>query len=415
MTGVCKTVFLGRKEGFWALQKGNNTMIKKMINLMHYPFLIFQYCVFFIIGKIGKKDKNLWLLSERKYDARDNAWHFFRFLREKHPEINCAFVIDKTSPDFQKVQAIGRCIQPNTIEHYLAFARSEAKISTHIMGNAPDTYRYTMIDRYLNLIKGKKIMLQHGINGNAPIALHYPRARLDLLVCSTVSEYEMIRKEFGHPEGVAQLIGLCRFDKLLLPHEIKRQILIMPTWRIFLRDISNESFMESDYYKCFNGLLTNDAFLSLLEKYDLKAVFYIHIELQSYSSLFNSVSERVEIKTLGEADVQELLMESQLLITDYSSVFFDFAYMDKPVLYWEFDEDVFYSKQYKRGQFDARYDGFGPVIGTKEVKPILDFIEEEEKNNMQVLPMYKERIDRCFSDRHNNNCERTFEAIKGLF
>ena len=390
-------------------------MSGKFINLIQYPVRILQCCFFFVLSKIvGRKNKNLWLVSERKYEARDNAWHFFRYLRENHPEINCAFVIDKDSPDFQKVRAIGRTIQPGTFEHHLAFAASKVKISTHIMGGAPDTYRYTLIDRYLNIIRGKKIMLQHGITGNAPAVLHYPLSRLDLLVCGTVSEYETIKKDFGHPEGVPKLIGMCRFDKLLSQHEVKRQILIMPTWRLTLRDIGDEEFMTSEYYKCFNGLLTNERFISMLEEYDMKAVFYIHFELQPYSKLFETRSDRVEIRTLSDADVQELLMESQLLITDYSSVHFDFAYMDKPVIYWQFDEDEFYSTQYKRGQFDSRRDGFGPVFDTDDIESVLDFIEKEAHSNMKMLPLYKERVEKCFSDRSAKSCEKTFIAIRDM-
>lgn len=40
-------------------------------------------------------------------------------------------------------------------------------------------------------------------------------------------------------------------------------------------------------------------------------------------------------------DVQQLLKESLLLITDYSSVFFDMMYMNKPVIFYQFDENQY--------------------------------------------------------------------------
>ncbi len=61
----------------------------------------------------------------------------------------------------------------------------------------------------------------------------------------------------------------------------------------------------------------------------------------------------------------EILTDSSLLVTDYSSVFFDFAYMDKPVLYFWFDDENFFA-QYEKGYFNCRKDGFGPVVKTKD-------------------------------------------------
>ncbi|MBR4728056.1 MAG: CDP-glycerol glycerophosphotransferase family protein [Clostridia bacterium] len=389
-------------------------MVKKTINCMHYLWLLVQYGFFFVLSRFTKKYRDLWLFSERTLDARDNAWLLFRHLRTAHPEIPCAFVIDRESPDYEKVRAIGKTIQPGSFEHNLAFAAAGVKISTHIMGFAPDRYRFAILDRYLSLVKGKKVMLQHGVTGNLPAELRFPRARLDLLVCSTVPEYEMVCRDFGHPAGVAQLIGMCRFDQLFSPHEIKRQVLIMPTWRKTLKDLDAEAFLQTDYYRCINGLLSDARLLSILETYDLKAVLYLHFALQHRSSLFRAGSDRVEIRTIHDADIQGLLKESQLLITDYSSVQFDFAYMEKPLLYWQFDEEAFFSTQYGRGQFDYRRDGFGPVIDTADTAPVLDFVEAEARNQMQMLPEYKERSKICFAEKRGDHCEQTFRAIRSL-
>ncbi|MBQ6268070.1 MAG: CDP-glycerol glycerophosphotransferase family protein [Clostridia bacterium] len=389
-------------------------MMKKAINCIHYLWLLVQYGFFFVLSRFTKKDRDLWLVSERTLDARDNAWLFFQHLRTAHPEIPCAFVIDRDSPDYEKVHAIGRTIQPRSFEHHLAFAASRVKISTHIMGFAPDRYRFAVLDRHLALVKGKKVMLQHGVTGNLPKELRFPAARLDLLVCSTVPEYEMICRDFGHPAGVAQLIGMCRFDQLLSPHTVKRQILIMPTWRKTLADLDAQAFVQTDYYQCLNGLLSDPRFLSILETFDLTAVFYLHLALQRMSPLFRAGSDRIEIRTLKDADIQDLLTESQLLITDYSSVHFDFAYMEKPVLYWQFDENAFYTTQYGCGQFDSRRDGFGPVIDTKDAAPVLEFIEAEARNQMQMLPAYRERAKTCFAEKRGDHCEQTFRAIRSL-
>ena len=52
--------------------------------------------------------KELWLVGERGDDARDNGYHFYRYLVEKHPEINARFVITPESKDREKIEKIGR-------------------------------------------------------------------------------------------------------------------------------------------------------------------------------------------------------------------------------------------------------------------------------------------------------------------
>ena len=62
------------------------------------------------------------------------------------------------------------------------------------------------------------------------------------------------------------------------------------------------------------------------------------------------------------------------MITDYSSVFFDFAYMKKPLAYWQFDSERFFAEQYGKGYF--KFDeGFGPLCIQKD--EVIDFIEDK--------------------------------------
>ena len=61
---------------------------------------------------------------------------------------------------------------------------------------------------------------------------------------------------------------------------------------------------------------------------------------------------------------QNLFMDYDLLITDYSSLHFDFATLRKPVIYFQFDREEFYgtSHAYQKGIFDFQKYGFGPVM-----------------------------------------------------
>ena len=45
----------------------------------------------------------------------------------------------------------------------------------------------------------KSALIRHGITSNDLTELHYPNARVDILVCSAVPEYESMVKNYGHP------------------------------------------------------------------------------------------------------------------------------------------------------------------------------------------------------------------------
>lgn len=60
-------------------------------------------------------------------------------------------------------------------------------------------------------------------------------------------EYEYIKQHYGYPEGIVQYTGLCRYDNLN-EFQTKKQLLIMPTWRIY---IDLNYFEESTYYQTY--------------------------------------------------------------------------------------------------------------------------------------------------------------------
>ena len=99
----------------------------------------------------------------------------------------------------------------------------------------------------------------------------------------------------------------------------------MPTWRAYISD--ENQFLESEYYRQWNLLLTDPRLEEYLEQNDLSAIFYPHYEVQKYLHCFHPVSNRIVLADFANYDVQTLLKESKLLVTDYSSVFFDFAYV----------------------------------------------------------------------------------------
>lgn len=365
---------------------------------------------------IRKKHPDLWLISERKDEARDNGFWLYKYIREKYPNIDIVFAINKSSPDYNKVSKLGIVIKHGSVKHWIYYFVASKFITTQKITGAPNAALcYFLI--MSGIIKKTSVFLQHGITKDQTYFLDYNETKFSLFVCAAKPEYEYISKHLHYPTGSVKLVGFCRYDNLYKPDNIqKKQIIIMPTWRKWIAGEFGQSltanFKETEYFIKWNDLLNNSDFINLLEKFDLNIIFYQHSNMQKYTNYFISNNKRVIIADWQHYDVQDLLKESCLLITDYSSIAMDFAYMRKPLMYYQFDQQEFRTKQYQEGYFSYENNGFGEVV--LSVSDLLNKFEEYAKSNFLPIDIYLKRIEQFYAFFDNNNCERTFRAIKYL-
>lgn len=109
---------------------------------------------------------------------------------------------------------------------------------------------------------------------------------------------------------------------------------------------------------------------------------------------------------------QDLLARARVGITDYSSAVFDIAYLQRPVLYFQFDHDEVFSGGhiYKPGYFSYQRDGFGPVAETAdELIANLEAVLSGRED-----PVYAERRDSTFPFRDGGCCERVCQEIEKI-
>ena len=89
--------------------------MKKIIKLGKAAFYLLMLITGFLYGKllaaINPDYRDVWLISERGTDARDNGYWFFRYMQKSHKEKNSYYVIDKSSEDFKKLEQYGHIIQ----------------------------------------------------------------------------------------------------------------------------------------------------------------------------------------------------------------------------------------------------------------------------------------------------------------
>ena len=210
-----------------------------------------------------------------------------------------------------------------------------------------------------------------------------------------------------------KLTGLARYDGL--KNNDKKQILISPSWRRNIAGASkmgtprqhSEAFKESDYFKIYNSLINDSKLIDMAKRTNYKIVYLLHPITSSQIEEFDRNDYVDILQTTDGTNYEKILTESSLMVTDYSGIQFDFAYMRKPILYYHptelqshFDESTAYV--YER-------DAFGPLIDNHEemVRQLCDYM----KDHCRMKQEYVERADRFFAYSDNRNCERIYNTI----
>lgn len=362
--------------------------------------------------------KNLWLVCDNRNEARDNGYWFFKYLCEQHPEQDCVYAISRRSPDYRKVKDLGRVVSYGSLMHWILYLTARANISSQKGGKPNAALCYVL--EVKGIIKNTRVFLQHGIIKDDMDWLHYENTKMRMFVTSTEREYRFLCEKFGYPEGYIVKTGLCRFDNLQSFTVNRKQLLLMPTWRSWISDPTSASkeiedvsdFRSTKYFRAWNSFLNSPELDRLLRENDLTMVFYPHRDMQKYLSYFEKGSERIKMASWPESDVQTLLKESAYLITDFSSIAMDFAYMNKRLMYYQFDYDDFRRGQYAEGYFDYEKDGFGRVCYTLE--DALDEIKNAIAEGLAQPDEYSERRRAFFDLCDDKNCERNYNAVREL-
>lgn len=368
--------------------------------------------------------KNAWLLLDRDNQADDNAEHFYRYLKKNHPEINIFFILRKSSHDWKRLKKEDFNLIPfGSMTHLMALIQAEHLISSHADRYVTDFIPHRF---FKSILKYKFTFLQHGITRD-DISNWLNTKDIDCFVTSTPQEFKSIAGNnslYKFTSNEVALTGLARHDKLLTRGEpTEKVILIIPTWRkSFVGETKKNSaqrtktdtFYQSDYAQHWKSLLHAKELKSLVDKYNYKVVFFPHANMQIYIDWFDA-PKWMEVRThKSDPILQKLFRRAEIMITDYSSVFFEFAVLQKALIYYQFDYDFMYggAQQSQLGYFDFRRDGFGSVcINEKDLLGEIKHLLEQE-GNPDIL--YQNRMIETFPNRDSKNCQRTFNAIQSL-
>ncbi len=366
------------------------------------------------------KRKPVWLISDRIAKADDNGEAFFVYMQNHHKhEVRTFFVVDKSSPDYDRMKQIGSTIGFRGLAHKLL-----VMVSDYIVSSSGDesTFNpfYSRKNFYRDLmVESKFIFLQHGvIKDDLSGWLNRYSKNIYGFITSAKPEWDSIvtNIKYSYPPRNIWLTGLPRFDRL---YDKKQKIItVAPTWREYLLSPGpygwklRPGYTESGYFCFYKNLLSDRRLLDKAKALGYTIAFMPHPNIQPFLSLYE-LPEDIKIWGLDKK-YREMYAISSMILTDYSSVIFDFAVLRKPILYTHFDYEEFRSKEhvYTEGYFDYERDGFGEVEYDLEgtVNRIIEYME----NGCQLKDKYRQRIDNFFAFNDQNNCERVYQKIMEL-
>lgn len=382
---VLKRIFK-RKGAYWT-----SALMFRLLYLVVYPFY---------------RNKEIWLFMDKRETADDNAIHLFKYSIKMKDNIKKYFTISKDSKHFGELKELKNILSFYSIKQRLMFLLSDKIISSHPDESVLNPFFNKNVKLYSGLVNSEKIFLQHGVTKDN-VSRWLRRYDKDLSLLVTVSDREamsFLDHGYNYDEEIIQVLGFPRFDNLN-DESNKRQILVMPSWRRYLENLTIDEIKHSEYFIKFNSLLNDEKLINFLKQKDYKIIFRPHPKVLDFIDLFDSNSQ-VIIDT--DSKYQVLFNNSSLLISDYSSVSFDFAYIKKPVLYYHYADDYHFKESY----FDYEEMGFGEVINSHDnlVETIIDYVD----NGCAMKEEYIKKVENFFKFIDKNNCKRVYESIKKL-
>lgn len=350
-----------------------------------------------ITRKVGRLffGKNVWLISDRGDMAGDNGEALFLFLQNK--PVKAYYAISKDSPDYMRLSATGKVVPYDSFLFRFLLCVSDAYLSSYVfyMENHEET---------------PQIFLQHGVTGSdiSKYINGSSHSNFYIITSGNAEKKSFNEEQYKVRKENLWLTGLPRYDRLY--NKPEKKITVSLTWRKNLLNMSKEEITNSPYFKAYQSILEDDDLITFLENHGYKLCFKMHPMMKEYD-VFDRFHKKAE---LWDESYTDIFGKSDLLITDYSSIAFDFAYLGKPVIYYQFDEESFWSGSHSlsKGYFDYRRDGFGEVATSyEELKAILcSYVE----NACAGKPVFLERVERFFAYRDKNNSERVYHKVLEL-
>lgn len=367
-----------------------------------------------------KKERPIWIFSDRGMAAGDNGEALFRYvmsLSRRSRPADMYFVISRKSKDYRRMKTVGPVLSQSSLRYKLKFLLADKIISSQFDVEVTNPF-IRQGAHYVDLFNFDFIFLQHGIiRHNLSERLNRYAANVRLFITSAEKEYNSIfSNPYYYEKEYILLSGMPRYD--YLKSEPKRKLILAPTYRKYLAKQRTDkngarrydpTFKTSEYRDFYNNFMNDPRLLTALQEAGMTGEFYLH---PAFAAQHRDFNENSNFRVMPfPYDYKTAFREGKMLVSDHSSVVFDFAYLKKPVAYAHFDVKTFFAgHSYTESDFFSdEDDGFGGVY--YDYDTLVEGVIETIKGGCVMDDTYKKRVDDFFYKVDRNNSKRVYEAI----
>jgi hypothetical protein len=360
------------------------------------------------------RKRTIWIYFDKLYKGGDNGEYAYRHARTKRDGIDKYYVLQADCPDAARFKREGvKFVRYMSLWQRLLFLNADIVFTTHINpqnfgGFAGGTERF-----FRGLFRYRLICIQHGLSvQDLSNTLNRVHDSVDVFcLASPVERENLLLPEYDYRPEQLELTGLARYDGL--ESKDKRQILIAPTWRTYLAAPYNmgksraysTAFRDSAYRQLYESLITDPGLIAAAAQYGYRIVMLLHPVTSSQLADFTA-SEHVDvIASTGEFSYEKALTESSLMVTDYSGVQFDFAYMYKPVVYFHPPE---LPASYEQGAYRYETMALGEIC--TRVSELVETLCRYMQRGCAIDDEYRARVDAFFAHHDHDNAERIYQV-----
>lgn len=372
--------------------------------------------LFLLIGRLPKERRLVIFESFHAKQFSDSPRAIYEYMKEHHPDYRLLWSIDKNAESLF-IEFGLPYIRRFTLPWFLHFPRAEYWVNN------------VRLPAWMPKPRGTKyIQTWHGTPlkrlGTDIEEIHMPGTttsaykrnfvtearKWDLLVSPNPYSTEIFRRAFryrgeviesGYPRndvlsGSAERLAGNLKKHLGIPDD-KKVMLYAPTWR-------DNDFYEKGKYR-FEFQFNLDRWK---EEFGDEWVLLSRMHYLVAESFDFSACEGTVYDVSSYPDIRDLYLVSDLMITDYSSVFFDFAVLNRPIVFFMYDLEQ-YRDQLRGFYIDIEKDAPGPIAETEDelfvaIKRLKDAEIQRDPNFMA----FKEKFS-AWEDGHAT--ERVVEAF----
>ena len=374
-------------------------------------------------NKIIKNNRkvSIWIIGDKHNEAGGRGEYFFRYLQNRKLKIVKAyFAIERNCSDYKRIKKLGDIIDLHSLRYLNIYLKADkiiiSSINEKLIKNPFDNDQKYIKD----LIHFELIYLQNRIfKDNLPEYANRFVRNYKFFISSTIKEYKsIIDSKYKYNKNNAILTGLTKnvsLEKFNIKNKKKRKIIIVPTWRkdikgtinlINYESIYSRDFIFSTFFNFYNNLINDKVLLTFMKKYNYTGTLCLH---SLFSSQWIDFKQNSIFSVFKKCNYIKILYENSLLITDYSSISFDFSFLRKPVIYTHFDYKEYINSHYPEGDFDYNLYGFGPIC--KDIQCTINEIIFEISNNCIFRKKYLIRMKKLLLQPKGNYNENLLKRL----